>query len=174
MDFLPFIETTRDFPKDGVVFFDFTPLHEDPEAFRLAVSTLANEAASYFPDVVVAVEAKGFILGTALATALGVPLVLARKEGLTPGRVLREEFVKEYGFGVYEMKDGVLTPGQRVLVVYDIMAGPGASRAVFNLVENQGATVAAAAYVIELEYLGGRELLDEVPLISLVKVKEKP
>lgn len=168
--FRSYIETEVGFPKEGVVFHDFTPLHADPEAFSEAIQVLVEDLGNTAFDVVVAVEAKGFIVGTALAAHYGLPLLLARKPGLTPGAVLSEEFVKEYGTGTYEMKVGSLASGQRVLIVYDILAGPGATNAVAALVRRQGALPVAAAFIVELAYLGGRAELTVSRTVSLVKV----
>ena len=164
------IEITKDFPKPGVSFTDFTPLHEDPDLFQELLTQAASALREIDYDTLVAVEAKGFILGGALAATLGKPLHLVRKPGLIPGKVLAASFVKEYGEGTYEMKDGALKPGDKAVVIYDILAGAGASAAAFALIEAQGAQVAAGLYVTELEYLGGRENLAYYNLISLVKI----
>ena len=150
-----YLETCKDFPKQGVVYWDFTPILANPVVFRQAV----RDIAARFKDVtkIAAVEAKGFTLGAALAYEMQLPLVLIRKPELTPGKTLSEKFIKEYGAGEYHLKEGVVHAKDRVLIVYDIMAGAGATRAAINLVERSGGKVVGCAYVIELEYLKGRE-----------------
>ena len=173
-NFFQHIEQHRDFPVPGVVFFDFTTIHEQKDLLEEATSRLLEKTQDIIFDKIAAVEAKGFILGTAIALRTNKPLTLVRKPGLIPGDVLAVEFVKEYGVGRYEMKAGSVKPRERVLVVYDILAGPGATRAVIDLVEKQGGVMAAGVYVTELLYLGGREALTGYNLYSLVQIENKP
>ena len=169
-DLSVYIETFPDFPSPGVLFHDFTPLHADPEAFAVAISYLYEDTAPWGFNKMVAIEAKGFLIGSRLAGLAHVPLVLARKPGLTPGATIARDFIKEYGTGAYELKRSVLSPGDSVLIVYDILAGPGATNAVIEMIEELGASVAGAAFVIELEYLEGRTHLRTHNVTSLVKV----
>lgn len=113
-------------------------------------------------------------MGSALAYDARLPLVLIRKPELMPGKVESRQFVKEYGTGEYQLRCEQLNSADRVLILYDIMAGAGASRAAVDLVRASGAHVVGLAYIIELEYLCGRELLPELELFSLVKIKSKP
>lgn len=163
-----YLETCTDFPKQGVVYWDFTPILANPDVFRAAVLDIA----AHFKGVtkIAAVEAKGFTLGAALAYELQLPLVLIRKPELTPGKTLSEKFVKEYGVGEYHIKEGVVGSKDRVLIVYDIMAGAGATEAAIKLVERSGGNVVGCAYVIELDYLKGREGLVGYDLFSLVRI----
>ncbi|MFH1638356.1 MAG: adenine phosphoribosyltransferase [Candidatus Woesearchaeota archaeon] len=172
-DYKQFIEAHRDFPKKGVVFRDFTPLIKNPEAFRDAINDIKKHFNGKDINKIAAIESKGFIIGSALAYEMGLPLVLIRKPSLTPGEVISEKFIKEYGEGEYQVKNGTFTSQDNVLIVYDIMAGPGATRAVIHLVEKQKAKVVGCAYVIELEYLHGREQLKGYDLFSLVKFGDK-
>ena len=167
------IESFRDFPKDGVIFWDFTPLTDNPELFNKAIDDIAEHFSNKNITKIAAVESKGFVIGSALAYKLKKPLILIRKPGLIPGRILSETFTKEYGQGEYQMKEGVLDKSDNVLIVYDIMAGSGASGAAINLVEKTTAAVAGCAFVVELEYLGGREKLSKYDIFSLVKIKNK-
>lgn len=170
VDFRRLIQSVRDFPKPGVVYFDFTPILADPAAFRQAVGEVKRHFGHKQVTRIAAIEAKGFTLGSALAYEWGKPLILMRKPELTPGVVDSEKFEKEYGFGEYQLKAGQIGAGDSVLIIYDIMAGAGATRAAINLIERTGARVAGCAYVIELEYLGGRENLPDMDLFSLVKI----
>lgn len=173
-DYARLIRAIPDFPRPGVVYFDVRPLLQTPALWRQALQELRAELSSTHFDGIAAIEAKGFLLGSALALQYSLPLQLIRKPGLTPGLVLTRSFLKEYGEGSYQLHAYAFQPGERVLIVYDIMAGAGASLAAIRLVEACGARVAALAYLVELEYLGGREELSDYQLVSLLKVREKP
>src|SRR3989344_1060583 len=125
-DYIDYIESFSDFPKPGVIFWDFTPLHESPEAFADAIKDLSDNFKNKKITKIVAIEAKGFIIGGALAQKMHLPLVLMRKPGLTLGEVYSEKFEKEYGFGEYQIKKDKIETSDRVLIVYDILAAPGA------------------------------------------------
>lgn len=171
--YFEFIESFKDFPKKDVVFWDFTPLLENPNVFKEAILDIKQHFEDKKITKIVAIEAKGFTIASALAYEIKVPLVLIRKPGLIPGKVNSEEFEKEYGKGEYQIKEGVVNSDDNVLVVYDIMAGSGATKAAINLVEKQGAKVVGCSYVIELEYLEGRDDLQDYDIFSLVKISEK-
>lgn len=173
MNYQKFIESFKNFPKQGVVYWDFTPLLKDPKAFMHAIQDIMQHFKGKGISKIAAIESKGFLLGSALACAMQKPLVLIRKPGLTPGEVLSEKFEKEYGFGEYQIKKGQFCKSDKVLIVYDILAGPGATQAAINIIEKSGAKVAGCAYVIELAYLKGRESLQKYDLFSLVKIKNK-
>lgn len=170
--YLKYIESFKDFPKEGVIFWDFTPLIEAPEIFCNAIDDIARHFDTNNITMIAAVESKGFIIGAALACKLRKPLILIRKQGLIPGQCLSESFVKEYGAGEYQIKKGVLND-DNVLIVYDILAGAGAIGAAINLVERSDAKVAGCAFIIELGYLGGREELKGYDIYSLVKINDK-
>ncbi len=173
IDFRRLIHSVRDFPKAGVVYFDFTPILSDPAAFRQAVSDIIGHFREKQVTRIAAIEAKGFTLGSALAYEWEKPLILIRKPELTPGAVDSEKFEKEYGFGEYQLKAGLVGADDSVLIIYDIMAGAGATKAAINLISRCGARVAGCAYVIELEYLGGRDSLPDIDVFSLVKISSK-
>lgn len=174
MSFATYIRSYPDFPKPGVLFWDFVPLLAEPSAFKSAIQTIRNHYQQHNITHIVAIEAKGFTIGSALAYDMGLPLVLLRKPGLIPGEVIKASFIKEYGQGEYNIKGHSLKTGNRVLIVYDILAGPGASQAAIELVETQGAEVVGCSYVIELSYLAGRESLHPYDLFSLVQIESKP
>lgn len=173
MNYEKYVKSFQDFPKQGVVYWDFTPLLDNPEAFKQAIRDIIQHFSGKGITKIAAIESKGFTIGSAIAYAMQKPLVLIRKPGLTPGETVSEEFVKEYGKGEYQIKKGAFQESDTVLIIYDIMAGPGATQAAISLVESAGAKVAGCAYVIELEYLNGREALANYDLFSLVKIKEK-
>lgn len=168
------VASHKDFPKPGVVYWDFTYLLKDPVRRSEAVA----EFIAYFRDSgitkIAAVESKGFTIGALIADALKLPLILIRKPNLIPGAFLTESFIKEYGTGTYELKNDACDSSDSVLIIYDIMAGPGATRAAANLVQRTGARVAGCGFVVELEYLHGREALKDLDVFSLVKIAKKP
>lgn len=172
-NYIDYIESFADFPKPGVIFWDFTPLHESPEAFADAIEDFNDNFKNKNITKIAAIEAKGFIIGSALAQKMHLPLVLIRKPGLTPGEVYSEKFEKEYGFGEYQIKKGRIKAGDRVLIVYDILAAPGAVAATRTLIERSGGIAIGAAVVVELEYLNARETLKDLEIFSLVKIKQK-
>jgi adenine phosphoribosyltransferase len=157
MDLRSRIRDVPDFPRRGVLFKDITPLLGDPAAMAEAVAALAQRAPA--ADAVVAIESRGFIFGTALALKLGLPLVPARKFGKLPGRTARRVYSLEYGEDTLEIHADAFQPGQRALIVDDLLATGGTAAATATLVEELGATVAALLFVIELRGLGGRERL---------------
>jgi len=168
-----YVESCKDFPKEGVLYWDFTPILSNPKVFRQAIADIIKHFKDKGITKIAAIEAKGFTIGSALAYQMEVPLVLIRKPELIPGKVLREKFVKEYGIGEYQIKDGIISETDKVLIVYDIMAGAGATKAAINLVKKSKAKVVGCTYVIELEYLSGREELAGYDIFSLIRITEK-
>lgn len=173
MNYNEFVRTYRDFPKEGVLFWDFTYLLKDVNARKSAIKEIKEFLKNKKVDKIAAIESKGFTIGSILAYELDVPLVLIRKPNLIPGKYYSESFIKEYGTAEYQIKDDAIENGENVVIVYDIMAGSGASKAGINLVEKCGGKVEGLVYITELEYLNGREDLKEYDIFSLVKVKEK-
>ena len=157
-----YIRTIVDFPHEGILFRDVTTLFSDARGFRMAVDQLLNPYAGERIDKVVGLEARGFILGGAVAHQLSVGFVPIRKKGKLPGAVLSEAYVLEYGEAVVEIHQDALKPGDRVLVVDDLLATGGTAAAGIRLCERLGAQVIGCAFVIELPDLGGRALLEEL------------
>jgi adenine phosphoribosyltransferase len=153
------IRDIPDFPSAGIVFKDLTPLMADAGALRLAVRELAAEARQLQPDFVVAAEARGFLLGPALALELGAGFVLARKPGKLPYETVSAEYLLEYGAGQLEVHSDALASGARVLVHDDLLATGGTARALCELVEQLGGEVVGCSFLIELTFLNGREQL---------------
>ena len=160
------IRDIPDFPQPGVLFKDFTPLLADGEAFAAVIHDVAGRYAGQV-DVVVGIEARGFIIGAAVAHHLDIGFVPVRKSGKLPGPSLREEYTLEYGSAVLEMHESALQPGQRVLVVDDVLATGGTVAATCLLVERAGATVTGIDVVLELTFLGGREKVGDRPLYAI-------
>lgn len=157
------------FPKEGIVFKDLTPLIADPAAFRGAIDGLAEFAAQDRIDRIVGIEARGFIFGSALACVLGKGFSIVRKPGKLPWRTDREEYSLEYGKGVLEIHEDAVQPGERVLVVDDLLATGGTAAAASRLVERRGGVVASLAFVVELAFLEGRKALEGREVRSLVR-----
>jgi adenine phosphoribosyltransferase len=157
-----------DFPKPGIVFRDITPLLADGAGLRAAVDGLAGWARDLEPDVVIAAEARGFTLGTAVAHELGAGIVLARKPGKLPYEVVRAEYLLEYGTDALELHSDAIRPGARVLVHDDLLATGGTARALCELVETLGGTVVGCGFLIELGFLGGRGQLDGRDVFALL------
>jgi adenine phosphoribosyltransferase len=159
VDLRGYIRDIADFPKAGIVFRDITPLMADAGALDEAVRQLAEIARPLEPDVVVAAEARGFLLGAALARELGAGFVLARKPGKLPYDTERAEYLLEYGSDALEVHTDALANGSRVLVHDDLLATGGTAKALCELVEQLAGTVVGCVFLIELGFLGGRERL---------------
>lgn len=155
-----YIRTIVDFPHEGILFRDVTTLFADARGFRMAVDQLIHPYAGQPIDKVAGLEARGFILGGAVAHQLSVGFVPIRKKGKLPGRTIAQDYKLEYGEAVMEIHDDALEPGQRVLIVDDLLATGGTCEAGIKLVERLGAEVVGCAFVIDLPDLGGRKRLE--------------
>ncbi len=169
MELNSLIRDIPDFPRPGIVFKDVTPLLQDPAGFRETIKTLIEQLQPYDFDVIVAPEARGFILAAPLAYALGKGFVPARKPGKLPGRKRRVTYQLEYGADALEIHEDAIKPGQKVLVLDDLLATGGTILSTIKLVEEEGGVVTATAFLIELEFLKGRESLKNYPVVSLLK-----
>jgi adenine phosphoribosyltransferase len=156
MDLARHIRPIPDFPKPGILFRDITPLLADAPAFREAIARLAQPWRGERLDAVAAVEARGFLFAAPLALELDVGLIPVRKPGKLPADTIAHEYDLEYGRDRLEMHRDVLAAGARVLVVDDVLATGGTAAACMRLVEAAGGTVAGAAFLVEIEALGGR------------------
>jgi adenine phosphoribosyltransferase len=163
------IRDIPDFPKRGIVFRDIMPLLADAEALHETVERLAEFAGPRTPDVVLGAEARGFILGAALAYRLECGFVAARKPGKLPWRTISAKYALEYGFDALELHADAISTGARVLVHDDLLATGGTARAKVDLVEQLGGTVVGVAFVIELESLKGRDKLAGYDVFSLIQ-----
>jgi adenine phosphoribosyltransferase len=169
VDLKALVRDIPDFPRPGIVFKDITPLLLDATALDQAVSELAALARPLSVDLVVAAEARGFILGAALARELGVGFVPARKPGKLPSETVSAEYVLEYGIDALEMHADALAGGIRVLVHDDLLATGGTAAAVCKLVEELGAVVAGCAFLVELSFLGGRARLAPHEVLTVIE-----
>jgi adenine phosphoribosyltransferase len=162
------IRDIPDFPAPGIVFRDVTPLFLDPEALQAATGALADYAKGVGATYVASAEARGFVLGGAVAAQAGAGFILARKPGKLPRETTSVAYALEYGVDALEMHSDALPRGARVLVHDDLLATGGTAEAVCGLVEQAGATVAACAFLVELAYLGGRARLAPRDVHSLI------
>jgi adenine phosphoribosyltransferase len=163
------IRDIPDFPKRGIVFKDIMPLLADAEALRDTVERLAEFAEPHKPDLILGAEARGFILGAALAYRLHCGFVAARKPGKLPWRTVSAKYALEYGFDVLELHADAIRDGARVLIHDDLLATGGTAKAKVELVEQLGGEVVGLAFVIELEFLNGRDRLAGYDVFSLVQ-----
>jgi adenine phosphoribosyltransferase len=158
-----------DFPRPGIVFKDITPVLASPAGLDAAVSGLADLARDLRVDVVIGAEARGFLLGPAIARELGAGFVLARKPGKLPHETVRAEYVLEYGTDALELHSDAVAAGARVLVHDDLLATGGTAKALCELVEQLDGQVVACGFLIELAFLRGRENLTGYDVRSLLR-----
>ncbi|HEY2785458.1 MAG TPA: adenine phosphoribosyltransferase [Fimbriiglobus sp.] len=168
MDLRPFIRDIPDFPKPGIQFKDITPLLADPTAFQVATDLLFVHYAGAPIDAIAAAEARGFLFAAPLALKLHLPLVPLRKPGKLPYRTYSLKYELEYGSAELQMHVDGVTPGQRVLLVDDVLATGGTMQAGAKLIEQAGATVAGCAFLVELGFLEGRKKLTAYDCYSLL------
>ncbi len=163
-----YIREVPDFPKRGISFKDITPLIEDGPAFHAAVDGMARATENIDYERILSAEARGFVFGTALAYRARKGLVLARKPSKLPRETISASYALEYGQNTLEVHTDAIAHGTRVLVVDDLLATGGTARAMCQLVENAGGIVAGVAFLIELSFLKGRELLAPYEVTSLI------
>jgi len=159
IDLTRFIRDVPDFPKPGILFRDITPLLADPQALAAAIEAMVTPWRAERIEAIAAVEARGFLFAVPMALALGVGVIPVRKPGKLPADTITHEYDLEYGSDRLEMHRGILAAGARVLVVDDVLATGGTAQACMRLIEAGGATVAGAAFLVELTFLGGRARL---------------
>jgi adenine phosphoribosyltransferase len=172
MDLASTIRSVPDFPVKGILFYDITTLLKNPEALKQSVDQLASRYRNTAIDLVVGVESRGFIYGTALAYKLGAGFVPVRKPGKLPAETLVESYELEYGTNSIEIHVDAIQKGQKVLVVDDLLATGGTAKATCNLVEKLGGEVVGVAFMIELNFLKGREKLEGYEVFSLLQYDE--
>ena len=163
------IRDVPDFPKPGIVFKDIMPLLADPGALREAIDRIAEWAEPRTPDLVLGAEARGYITGGALACRLGCGFVAARKPGKLPRRTVTATYALEYGSDSLEVHADAIVEGQRVLVHDDVLATGGTAKATVELVEQLGGVVVGLPFIIELEFLNGRDQLQGYDVFSLIQ-----
>jgi adenine phosphoribosyltransferase len=168
LDLASYVRDIPDFPKPGIVFKDITPVLASAEALDAAVSQLADHARPLNVDVIVGAEARGFLLGAALARELGAGFVLARKPGKLPRETVRAEYLLEYGTDALELHSDAVAEGARVLVHDDLLATGGTAQALCELVETLNGEIVGCAFLMELSFLRGRQRLARYDVHSLL------
>lgn len=167
MDLKDHIRSIPDFPKPGILFYDISTLLRHAHAWQVAMDRMADRVQQHRPDLLAGVESRGFLLAAPLALKLGCGFIMLRKRGRLPGEIVALDYALEYGTDRIEIQADAVSPGQRVVVVDDLLATGGTMNAGITLLRRVGAEVPAAAALIELTFLGGRERLD-VPVEVLV------
>jgi adenine phosphoribosyltransferase len=162
------IADVPDFPKKGVIFKDLTPLFNDKKAFKKLIDTLAKRYKNKGISAVVCVEARGFLIGAPLAYKIGAGLVPVRKPGKLPRQTYKQEYALEYGTDALEIHRDAIKPGQKVIILDDVLATGGTMGAVVKLVETCGGKISEIAFVIELDFLKGAEKLKPNKIYSMV------
>ncbi len=169
VDFRKHIATIPDFPKPGVQFYDISPLLADGAAWRAAIAAMTDKIAPQNPDMIVGIESRGFLLAAPLAFHMGIGFAMVRKMGKLPGNTLRYSYNLEYGNATLEIQDKAVKPGQRIVVVDDILATGGTMEAAIHLLRKIGANVQSAGFLIALCALNGKQKLD-IPIHSLLEL----
>lgn len=159
-DVKDYIRTIVDFPHEGIMFRDVTSLFADPRGFRMAIDQMLHPYAGIKIDKVVGLEARGFILGGAIAHQLSVGFVPVRKKGKLPGTTISEEYTLEYGEAIVEIHDDAIEAGEKILMVDDLLATGGTAEAGIKLIERLGGEIISTAFIIDLPDLGGRKKLE--------------
>lgn len=169
MDLKKYVTTVPDWPKPGIQFLDITTLMDNGEAYKYATDQIVNYAKEKQVDLIVGPEARGFIIGCPVAYSLGVGFAPVRKEGKLPRETIKVNYGLEYGSDVLTIHRDAIKPGQRVLIIDDLLATGGTIGATIKLVEELGGIVAGIAFLIELTYLEGRKNLNGYNVLTLME-----
>ncbi|MEX0693769.1 MAG: adenine phosphoribosyltransferase [Rhodospirillales bacterium] len=171
MDLKQHIRAVPDFPKPGILFYDISTLLAHQDAWQVALGRLARIVSAYQPDVLAGIESRGFLVAAPLASKLGLGFCMIRKPGKLPGEVISHEYELEYGSDTIQIQRDAIAPGQRVVVLDDLLATGGTLGASLALFDKVGAKVVGAACIIELTFLGGRDKVG-VPFEALIQYDE--
>jgi adenine phosphoribosyltransferase len=167
MDLKPHIRSIPDFPRPGILFYDISTLLAHPAAWRATVDGIAERVRPHAPDLLVGIESRGFLVAAATAYVLGCGFAMLRKRGKLPGETVQHTYVLEYGSDTVELQADAVAPGQRVVVLDDLLATGGTMQAAIDLISRQHGNVVGAACIVELSFLDGRRRLS-VPFSALV------
>ena len=167
MDLKEHIRGIPDFPIPGILFYDISTLLSNPKAWSFALDRLEEIVGEWQPDILAGIESRGFLLASALADRMGLPMTMIRKKGKLPGEVESYEYALEYGFDIIEIQSDAIQSGQRVVILDDLLATGGTLEASVSLCQQVGGDVVGCAVIIELDFLKGKEKI-EIPLKSLV------
>lgn len=172
MDLKDHIRSVPDFPKPGILFYDISTLLADPDAWQVAMGRLAKIISRHQPDILVGIESRGFLVAAPLALKLGLGFSMVRKQGKLPGETVKFEYDLEYGSDVVEIQADAIQPGQRVVLLDDLLATGGTLSAAKNLIEKVDGNVVGAACIIELTFLNGRNAIEGCAFDSLIAYDE--
>jgi adenine phosphoribosyltransferase len=167
MDLKDHIRSIPDFPKPGILFYDISTLLAHPDAWQVALGRMAKMITRHQPDILAGIESRGFLVAAPLAAKLGIGFCMIRKPGKLPGEVVSHEYDLEYGSDTIQIQKDAVAPGQRVVVLDDLLATGGTLAASLELFDKVGAEVVGSACIIELKFLGGREKI-KVPFDALM------
>jgi adenine phosphoribosyltransferase len=167
MDLKAHIRSIPDFPKPGILFYDISTLLAHPAAWRATVDGLAAAVRPHAPELLVGIESRGFLVAAAVSYVLGSGFAMLRKRGKLPGKTVQHTYALEYGTDTVELQAGAIAPGQRVVIVDDLLATGGTMAAAIDLVSRQGGEVVGAACIVELTFLAGRRRVG-VPFTALI------
>ncbi|MDF2821340.1 MAG: apt [Clostridiales bacterium] len=168
MDYKSIIRSVADFPKEGIVFRDITTLLQKPEALVSAVNDMTESLKDVEFDYVLGPESRGFIFGVPVAYAMNKGFIPVRKQGKLPYKTKAKEYALEYGTATIEIHEDAFEPGQKVVIVDDLLATGGTTKAMIDLVKEMGGEVVKLVYLIELDFLNGRSVLGDCPIHSLI------
>lgn len=165
------IRDIPDFPRPGIIFKDITPVLSDPAAMREVIDRFIDFTTPRRPDAIVGIESRGFVFGMPLALEMGLPFIPVRKLGKLPYRTIHEEYQLEYGTNTVEMHEDAISPGDRIIIVDDLLATGGTAAAAKRLVNRLGGTVEGFAFLIELTFLHGRLALANEDVLALISAE---
>lgn len=168
MDLKDHIRGIPDFPKPGILFYDISTLLAQPDAWQVAMGRLAKIVSRHQPDILAGLDARGFLVAAPLALKLGLGFTMVRKQGKLPGETMSYAYDLEYGSNTVEIQKDCVQPGQRVVILDDLLATGGTMEAAVNLFKEAGAEVVGTACIIELNFLNGRDKLGDIPFDTLV------
>jgi len=171
MDLKDYIRGIPDFPVEGILFYDISPLLADADAWQVTTGRLARAVSAHQPDILAGIESRGFLVAAPLALKLGLGFTMVRKQGKLPGPTISLEYELEYGTDVIEIQEDSVKPGQKVVLLDDLLATGGTMAAAVALFRKVGAEVVGGACVMELNFLNGRDNLD-IPFTSLIDYDE--
>ena len=166
------IRSIPDFPKPGILFYDISTLLRHPDAWQVSMGRLASLVRQYNPHVVAGIESRGFLLAAPLALKLGCGFIMLRKPGKLPGATVGLDYGLEYGTDRIEVQADAIEPGQRVVIVDDLLATGGTMEATVKLVKQLGGEIAGLAFAVELDFLKGRDRFQEYDVFSLLHYNE--
>ncbi len=172
MDLKDHIRSIPDFPKPGILFYDISTLLAHADAWQVALGRMARDVGRHHPDILAGIDARGFLVAAPLAARLGLGFTMIRKQGKLPGETISYEYDLEYGTDTIEIQADAVQPGQRVVILDDLLATGGTLGASVDLINKIGGNPVAAACLIELSFLNGRDRLGDLPFSSLISYDE--